>query len=581
MIAFEVPQPFVLLILVIISTLFIAPFPLGIPSAEKKEKLREIAAALTHNERIWVAKKLHQEGYGPKPQESQSMVSGDSSPAKSEGLTTPLSPPPLIFELGEGKLSERGGRVNLKGKFIRGCFVIDLLREKHDDDIALHLSIRGKDRQVVRNHYAKGMWAAEDHSKHFPFKMHREFNIEIAGGAGGMDIKVNDEHLFSQKRALAGGSGSIKVIKIHKECPGDDKSNPKTVLFRTPTTQSSKIANTSQTVEEGRLPLSDATSKDQTKEDIPLDNITPASANRHMKGLPRIAICGQLWLDEDVSRPRQAECNCPVRGGDKDGCTGETDVRVYGMGISEDVEKDVLSVGYDMEWNVAFWHEKTNGTGKFNMTATYHRKASIQIPYLCTWDLVRRFGKGSPAVFDTKQKLSEKGASAVAMISNCGAKDRKEYMTKMATIMDVSNSGSCNIPGVKSMAAPGRWGGNWYKRKSQILKKFPFYLAFENSNLTDYVTEKVYSAYFSGVVPVFWGSPTVESLVPTGSYIDANKFAGPLELAKELKAIANDHSRYMSYFEYLPDGLSKLFDSTCKESLMCRICKEARSKLKR
>eukprot|EP00954_Amorphochlora_amoebiformis_P025436 1372941-Amorphochlora_amoeboformis.AAC.1 len=58
------------------------------------------------------------------------MVSGDSSPAKSEGLTTPLSPPPLIFELGEGKLSERGGRVNLKGKFIRGCFVIDLLREK-------------------------------------------------------------------------------------------------------------------------------------------------------------------------------------------------------------------------------------------------------------------------------------------------------------------------------------------------------------------------------------------------------------------------------------------------------------------
>mmetsp|Transcript_26037 Transcript_26037/g.62714 ORF Transcript_26037/g.62714 Transcript_26037/m.62714 type:complete len:234 (+) Transcript_26037:410-1111(+) len=223
-----------------------------------------------------------------------------------------------------------------------------------------------------------------------------------------------------------------------------------------------------------------------------------------------------------------------------------------------------------MEWNMALWHEEHEGTGEFDITASYHPKATIPIPYLCTWDLIRRFGKGKKPMF---QRGALKEPAAVAMISNCGAKERKEYMSEMAKYIPISNAGSCHISGVKSERSPPRWGGNWFASKNSVVSRFPFYLAFENSNLTAYVTEKLYTGYFAGVIPVFWGDPSVQNVAPNGSFLDANKFESPKALAMEMKAIAADYDRYKSFFEYLPNGLSDLFDEVCEESLMCRICK--------
>lgn len=65
----------------------------------------------------------------------------------------------------------------------------------------------------------------------------------------------------------------------------------------------------------------------------------------------------------------------------------------------------------------------------------------------------------------------------------------------------------------------------------------------------------------------------MEKVAPKGSYLDANKFESPKALAMEMQAIAADYARYKSFFNYLPDGLSNLFEEVCEESLMCRICK--------
>uniref|UniRef100_A0A7S4E0P9 Fucosyltransferase n=1 Tax=Lotharella globosa TaxID=91324 RepID=A0A7S4E0P9_9EUKA len=119
-------------------------------------------------------------------------------------------------------------------------------------------------------------------------------------------------------------------------------------------------------------------------------------------------------------------------------------------------------------------------------------------------------------------------------------------------------------------------GGGWFANKNAVVQKHPFYLAFENSNLTEYVTEKLYSGYFAGVVPVFWGSPGVTKVAPKGSFVNANDFKSPRELALKLKEIASDYDVYKSYFDYLPDGLSNLFDELCEDSLMCRICKKTK-----
>ena len=57
-----------------------------------------------------------------------------------------------------------------------------------------------------------------------------------------------------------------------------------------------------------------------------------------------------------------------------------------------------------------------------------------------------------------------------------------------------------------------------------MLRRYPFYLAFENSDETDYVSEKVFHALEAGVLPVYAGAPNVADFVPPNSVIELSSF---------------------------------------------------------
>jgi hypothetical protein len=44
-------------------------------------------------------------------------------------------------------------------------------------------------------------------------------------------------------------------------------------------------------------------------------------------------------------------------------------------------------------------------------------------------------------------------------------------------------------------------------------------LAFENNNVTDYVTEKIFNVYRAGAVPVYMGAPNIDVRPPTRLYL--------------------------------------------------------------
>ena len=46
-------------------------------------------------------------------------------------------------------------------------------------------------------------------------------------------------------------------------------------------------------------------------------------------------------------------------------------------------------------------------------------------------------------------------------------------------------------------------------RKRRILEGYKFVVAFENSILDDYVTEKFFEAFDSGAVPIYRGAPNI------------------------------------------------------------------------
>ncbi len=559
--------------------------------------IKAIAEAMSPSERNWALGVLHgvPAAQNPVPA-SLSTQSGAASDKRREFLQVP-------FEVGLPKGIAEGFSVSIQGVYSKGCFVVDL-QNPNQNRIAAHFSVRPNARTVVRNHLGSNSWAHEEHSTSFPFQHMKPFDMRFVVLAGGaIETSVNGEKIYPTARR-ADALGLVRKLKVHTSCPDSEPRHGQGATFSVSVSGADAVVLPEQGPKpthegagvEALSPPSSSQIKHKDKHtkrntwrdrDEPTPTATTPAATMGAgaatgagtgsnlgpaKGeLPHIAVCGELWLDEDIGRRRAPECNCKVT---KNNCNVKADVRVYGLGSEPKAEAGVLTVGYNMEWNIAGWHDETEGTGPYDMTATYHPKASIPIPYLCTWDLVERFGGGKGPVFD-KARLTSNGATAASLVSNCGARERKAYIAKMAQDMPIYNGGGCNIPNTNKLSVRGRWGSDWFRAKNSAVEKHPFYLGFENSNLTDYVTEKLYSGYFSGVIPVFWGTPGVSKVTPPGSYVDANDFDSPEALVKELKAIAADYDRYKSYFDYLPHGLKNKFDELCKDSLMCRICKQS------
>lgn len=60
--------------------------------------------------------------------------------------------------------------------------------------------------------------------------------------------------------------------------------------------------------------------------------------------------------------------------------------------------------------------------------------------------------------------------------------------------------------------------------KLEVLSKYRFSLCFENMPMTGYVTEKLFDCFYAGTVPIYWGAPDIDKLVPSEAYIDMRKF---------------------------------------------------------
>jgi hypothetical protein len=142
-----------------------------------------------------------------------------------------------------------------------------------------------------------------------------------------------------------------------------------------------------------------------------------------------------------------------------------------------------------------------------------------------------------------------------------------------------------------------------------VLSTYKFYIAMENSNAVDYVTEKIFHAFSAGVVPsssfkflfsspppspptltvpqnshvfcrnqtVYLGAPNIRDFLPSNkSAILTSDFDSPEELAKYIKELNEDDAKYNEYLEWKQPG--RVADSfmelvaTQKLDARCRLC---------
>ena len=173
----------------------------------------------------------------------------------------------------------------------------------------------------------------------------------------------------------------------------------------------------------------------------------------------------------------------------------------------------------------------------FNWTMTYRLDSDIVYKYA---NILEKENKTELADKNYDKIFDEKVDNAVWFVSHCKTSSMREhYVRKMQSVMGVDIFGGCGVP----PPCPKR-SDNIGQCIDDIAMKYKYYLAFENTLVEDYITEKVYRWFNRDIIVVARGGSNYSRILPPGTFVDAGDFASAVELGKYLKELARDKKRY-------------------------------------
>lgn len=193
-----------------------------------------------------------------------------------------------------------------------------------------------------------------------------------------------------------------------------------------------------------------------------------------------------------------------------------------------------------------------------NWTATYRKDSDIVTPY-------EKFVLYDPTVkalpLHGVNYARNKTKMVAWFVSNCATRnDRLGYANQLQNYIQVDIYGQCG-----QMDCPRQ---NSEQCLQMLDKEYRFYLAFENANCKDYITEKLYNALRHNVVPVVMGASREEyrSAAPFHSYIHVDDFASPRDLAEYLQLLGRNETLYNEFFRWKRTG------EFVNTYFWCRLC---------
>ncbi|XP_037037284.1 glycoprotein 3-alpha-L-fucosyltransferase A-like [Bradysia coprophila] len=213
----------------------------------------------------------------------------------------------------------------------------------------------------------------------------------------------------------------------------------------------------------------------------------------------------------------------------------------------------------------------------FHLESPFHT-ARMPYPDVFNWTITYRYDSTIPSPYskwmyfhpDVKQKeqLHNYAANKTKMVawfvSNCNDKNgRLKYAHDLQEHVGVDIYGSCgNLTCLRE---------NEDQCFDMLDKDYKFYLAFENSNCKEYITEKLFrNALQHNVLPIVMGAPPkdYEKYAPQRSYIHVDDFESPMKLAEYLHELNGNDDMYNAYFQWKGTGEFAKLNHLCDACAM-------------
>ncbi|KAK9917201.1 hypothetical protein WJX75_001812 [Coccomyxa subellipsoidea] len=204
----------------------------------------------------------------------------------------------------------------------------------------------------------------------------------------------------------------------------------------------------------------------------------------------------------------------------------------------------------------------------FDLEISYRREAQLPIGYLRK-DHIEGWRHDALVSFEKRSD------SPVYVQSNCRAQTKRDSIVRyLMTFPDlkIRSFGRC-------LNTEGQVNGTT-ESKIDIYRRHKICLVMENSIATDYVTEKLYDAFVAGCVPVYYGAPNVEDLLPDpDSIIDCRAFGSTAALRKEILRVSGNRAVWESKVAWRKRRLGQLSPAfqaqvlaLTKPSVQCQLC---------
>ena len=172
------------------------------------------------------------------------------------------------------------------------------------------------------------------------------------------------------------------------------------------------------------------------------------------------------------------------------------------------------------------------------------------------------------------------------LVSNC-ERNRLKFANQLLMLAStgINYYGKCFKENKMECGDYGHNGAHQNKKcLGQLMRNHKFYLAFENSECRDYISEKVANAYANGMVPIvnggLQGRADYERLFPVKSFIHIDDFGGdPNALYDYLIYLDKNKTAYAEYFDWqkhltiVGNGYGPLVTMRLNQNELCKMCK--------
>ncbi|XP_049868883.1 alpha-(1,3)-fucosyltransferase B-like [Pectinophora gossypiella] len=205
---------------------------------------------------------------------------------------------------------------------------------------------------------------------------------------------------------------------------------------------------------------------------------------------------------------------------------------------------------------VELLHE--TGLNLFNFSSTFSRYSNVPFTLQYMETLGAITNKKHFVETGEKNKFSDKIAPVIFMSSNCYTfSDRENYVKELMKYIPVDSYGEC----LNNKQWPTDFPKDHLNNLDNaaildFVAKYKFAIAIENGVCEDYITEKFWRPINLGVVPIYFGSPSIKDWFPNNkSAILIQDFASPKLLSKHLYELMRNDTLYEEYLEHKTKGL--------------------------